>query len=370
MLPTFREIMVDYIPEWARSGEEANRTIEWCQAVGEWFDSYPYADLVNFYKNCNPELVPIEQIQLLADLIGLKITYTNDDEISLRRQLRRAIDWYRIKGTIKSGKVIIYSLGFNIQIFDLWSSNYFDFIRFPRVWLDKSKISGGSSFNLFMDTGLRFDENINMDTFYKTPHLDIVIAGDRYRTFDSIDYMFRTIDFSSLQFKMDEILPAHAVPRYYLEMMGETDESKNAHTIVENKISTVVTDNWLRTFPLLDDGFNMDEGLVFDQTPIFFLEQIKTFKVGRGNVGVTPTFDMLNIEDLAYGGTIKKKEITAEHVDFEIEIPDTISIEQISEIGLFDETFNNMYVLATCPIINKGAFSLIITIRVHYGIKF
>lgn len=366
MANQYTDIMVKYLPEWARSGQYCQRSIQWAQSVGQWFDEYPQTELVNLYKNINPDECPIEQIQLLADTIGLKITQDiSTDEQFLRRQLKQAIDWYKLKGTHKSSKIIAYSVGVNINIIQLWSSDYSYFVRTERTWLDASVL--GSSLSPKMDTGKRFDEGLFLDPFYPTPHLDVVMLGDHYETIEGIDYFIRTSDFNSISTRLDETFPALAVPHYYYELTALTDESKDLYIIPATNVRTLTTDKWIKDLPLLDAGFIMDDGIVFDRTPIVFLDGITSFKLGQGNVGGTINSTILDLADPVYSGVIQSRAYETDQVIFEIEVPDTVDISQVTEFGLYDVSLTSLYVAGVMPIVNKEEFALKITITIKYG---
>jgi P2-related tail formation protein len=69
------------------------------------------------------EKCPDDKLHVISNLIGYPVD--NQDDPNLRRNiLKYAIDFYKVKGTPDSVRILFYTLGFDIDVVPLWTPDY------------------------------------------------------------------------------------------------------------------------------------------------------------------------------------------------------------------------------------------------------
>lgn len=365
----WQELIPSHLPRHYTQGEQGLRWKEWAESWGQWLDQYPQTELEKLPLLDNPYTVPIEFAQNLADLIGLRLsTFLGTEDYKIRRQLVQAVDWYKIKGTYAAVNVILYTANLNARIYDLWTSNYQNFVRMP--WFCTG-IGEGLDGGLYFDSGLYFDEYIDFDIFYKSPHFDIEVELNKPLTVGSTLYLLTRDQFVEAQRLVEVVRPINTVPHWYAHLYAETDESRLAHTITESNVSTTITNNWILNDNALDSGLFMDDDNYFDWTRDDFFDLITKFAVGTGNVGVTPVAAMTGLQTPVIIGDIVDKVIYADRIVFLFDLDAAVDQSALTEFGLFNAAFSEMYVIGTHPAIDKvTGYSLRYEVTVYFGTKY
>lgn len=340
------------VPDYIREGSQ--RWVDLLDSIGKWLDSADgaQAKIDGLLDLINPETVDMRFIQNLADLIKFESSkFLGDDDYIIRRQVRQAVDWYRIKGTYRAINVILYTVGLNAEVYDLYTSNYTNFVRMP--WFCAG-ISDVMDVGLNFDAGLFLDTGINTDVFFKSPHFDVEIELDKYFGTSPTWELLGEDRFSEAEKRVKEVRPVNTVPHYYAHLLAETDESKEPYTKGGSSISAVVTNEWLDSALFLDmPGLYLDDGLVFDFTRNDFFSLVQKFKIGTGNKGVVPDASMTDLANPVYSGDITLRTIYGDRVVFEIQIPQSEVQGGLSEIGLFNNDYSKMYAIAIHPSVDK-----------------
>ena len=76
-------------------------------------------------ETCDPKYLPY-----LAKMLNYELD-DRDDVNSKRTQLRNAVAWYKRKGMEESFRILFYSLGYSINLVELWTRDYKTFFRYP-----------------------------------------------------------------------------------------------------------------------------------------------------------------------------------------------------------------------------------------------
>lgn len=69
----------------------------------------------------------------LAKMLNYPLS-DRDDEQSKRMQLKNAVEWYKRKGLHEGFRILFYSLGYVINLVELWTRDYENFERYPGTW--------------------------------------------------------------------------------------------------------------------------------------------------------------------------------------------------------------------------------------------
>ena len=211
----------------------------------------------------------------LGSLIGVELSdYDTVTEKALRKEVLTAIDWYKLKGTYHAMKLIISSAGLNVNIYDLYTNDYTEFIQ--QEWFVGDE--GENPFGL--DT-----------TYYKSPHfgfeIPLIVV---YNILALGDYLWDDDLFVNVAEKIEKVRPVNTIPHYNLLLSALTDESGNVFKSAGD-VYCRITGNWGYDSKYFDEGgsgdtFDTGEPSVspylFDVDPITFLKSIVHWKLGTG----------------------------------------------------------------------------------------
>jgi hypothetical protein len=334
--------------------------------VGSWLTSV--RELV---KLGNPNSVAdLDFLKNLAQLIGLSLPpedETTEDEI--RRSIAQAIDWYKIKGTYESIQVIALIQKFAVNLFDMYTNDYVNFIL--TEWFVGEENENPPGFD---------------SSYYKSPHFGIEVLLNQVYSASSgggsgasgssaasdsgpsanlweVDYLD---NFASL---VEQTRPVHTVPHYILFLNPKTDEL--GHVIeVDGNIQTRVFADWEFTtkyFDMDSDGspWYFDESSFFDESITSFLYSIDTWYLGTGEGSIssdswTPVSPVLT-------GSIDVADIVIEEEKTSISfiVPRAVEQDGIRELALYT-TEGKLVLGSVFPSIDKGSrVELKITVEIY-----
>lgn len=113
-------------------------------------------DFTNIFDvdTCDAKYLPY-----LAKMINYPLS-DRDNEDSKRTQLRHAVEWYKKKGLHEGFRILFYSLGYAVNLVDLWTRDYQSFYRYPGSWVPSVSKAKAVGNNLVMMTIT--DENKNL----------------------------------------------------------------------------------------------------------------------------------------------------------------------------------------------------------------
>jgi len=321
--------------------DSALRVRELMESIGQWMDENPQAKFTELRDLVNPRVAPLKFIQNLADLISLQISvFSGSEEFRIRRQVEEAVNWYKLKGGYSAVDVIIYTIGLHVTLFDKYTNDYVTFIRVP--W--------------FVTGVLPIDPV--PPGFFKSAHFDLDFQLDE--AFGTLPDLF-LIDSSKLVeagIRIEEVRPVNTVPKFVLAIAPQTDQQQDLpFTFPASLISTVVTNLWITAIQQFDSGLTLDTGLLMDVTPSGFVAGVQKFKLGTGRKNTIPLSSFTDLETPIYTATIDNKFILVDRVVFELIIPKTIDITDITEWGLFNNTLSEMFVVGTHPTVFKDTTS-------------
>jgi len=291
-------------------------------------------------------LVSETYLQNLADLVGLDIV--GDDTTTLlekRRQLILVIEWYKLKGTYKALSYVGYLLGINMTMWDLYTDDYVTFIQEPWFAGYEDENPGGLG-----------------PTYYKSPHIGFEILLNQVYGTGVTSYLFSAILFTNLTTYVELARPINVVPHYTLRLSPETDQT-GAVITVDGNIRTCVIGTWAfsrlyfdatdrdnvianvsdNVITLASDqvvsntpqSVDFDDGKFFDFTDNAFYNQITVWKVGTGSKGIPPANTGWALETIVQTGTVDDIRLYADRIEYEFELPNTLTITGISELGLY-----------------------------------
>jgi len=69
----------------------------------------------------------------LAKMVNYPLS-DRDDVESKRLQIKNAVEWYKRKGLHEGFRILFYSLGYVINLVELWTRDYKSFHRYPGLW--------------------------------------------------------------------------------------------------------------------------------------------------------------------------------------------------------------------------------------------
>ena len=287
--------------------------------VGNWFTKVREIVKLLNVRSIND----IRYLRYLGALIGVE--FPPEDEITVddaKKNIINAIDWYKIKGTYRAVAIIALIQKFAINVYDLWTNDYINFI--PVAWF----------------VGSDGESPIGLDSsYYKSPHFGIeVVLNKIYTPGPGLgDYLWVHGYINNLLQKIEEIRPAHTVPHYVLLLNPKTDEFGNIIT-VEGNIKTKTAGNWEHSTRYLDETANdkiwyTDTGVFLDESATSFIKSIIKWKLGNGGMDVSDSgFDISEV----LTGSIDPDNIiiSNEKITFDFTVPKTYVADGINELSL------------------------------------
>jgi len=308
-----------------------------------------------------------DYLQYLSDLIDLKLVFDSNTTVKeKRRQLVQAIDWYKMKGTYASLLFIGYLLDVELNLWDLYTSDYANFEQ--QAWFaahegDNPGVSDDSS------------------GYYKSPHLGVQIALTKVYDEGSESYLFKAEKFNDLSQYVELTRPVNVVPNYSLSLYGATTI---VATVMELAGEVKTATREILTFPRL----NFDDSLIeanvidtaadnvittgldvviadilgtqvfdaasqnFDQSAEAYYQDITKWSLGTGNIGIPPLDSAFVDGTPVLSGTIDEVDITAVRARYRVTIPTSTVQAGLTELTLL-LTDNTKVLDCTFPNIDK-----------------
>jgi len=186
------------------------------------------------------------------------------------------------------------------------------------------------------------------------------------------------------------VRPVNTVPQYSLLFTGETTQDNVTYTSPGN-IKVATTSVWVSSTENFDSGsdtfnsstafnsaittFNavtneFDNRQNFDYTLTSFYNSIAIWKLGTGNKGVDPSISGFALQNIVATGNIPTPTIYSDHASYIVNVPNNITQEGISELGLYlnPGSGGTIEVGCTFPNINLVAgMQLQIIINVYFN---
>lgn len=272
----------------------------------------------------SPNTVSSRQyLRYLGALIG--VTFPPEDESTeeeIRKILAQALDWYKLKGTYESTRIIAMTQSFGVNIFDMYTDDYSTFVLTD--WF-----VGGENEN---PPGLGV-------TYYKSPHFGVEVRLNQIRIVGSQNYLWYGSWLDNFAQQIEDTRPIHTVPHYILLLNPKTDEYR--HKIeVSGGIKTKLTSGWqfsTKYFDMVGSGqaWTFDSGaMTFDSSETAFIQSITKWTLGTG--AMIDNSAGPQIQHAVLTGTIDVADITidSEKYQFEFIIPKSVIESGITELGL------------------------------------
>jgi hypothetical protein len=362
--------LIQLVPEKFRGSVLLN---EYLDEVGLFVGSW-LSKIDNMLELSNPNTVGDKYIGYLADMINFSLTRGETTSLTeLRRQLNQAVDWYKIKGTYQSFKIAAYICGYGLNIYDMYTKDYVNFI--PKPWFTATEAGENP-------------EGLD-SSYYKSPHIGLeiplnIVHGTKLWEVNFLEPFDKYVE---------EVRPANTVPHYSILLNPETDESEDVRVNPGNIKTRVMVDwNFTRLyFNALSDSrvidhlsqlvhdnaneqvrsyytqiINFDNSFIFDYSEDAFIANITKWKLGNGNKGRSPDeLGIVDLENVVLSGDIETIEIHKEYLDFKFTVPKATVQDGISELGLYLTNNTTITVMALFPDIDKGNdVDLHVTVRV------
>lgn len=324
------------VPEKYRSSEVMTALLDELEVLfGEHVD-----DIDGLLDLLNPETVPNDYMQYLADLLGTTLTSEdNATEAQRRTELVQAVDWIKLKGTYQSIKVIGLALGLTLSVADMYCSSSLD--------LETNYNNGDFVLEDWFIGHYAGDNPPDLDsTYIKSPHFGIQVKLNvKYPLTTTWIYAYLWIPemFSNLDTYVEKTRPIHTVPHYYLLMEPEADDN-NQETEVDGEIKTAILGSWTTTKQYFDagvlgsgEGLNFDDGNNFDLSQDAFYNGISKWVLGTGSKGSSPVesgWSDIETPVSALTGTVDDIRIYTDRIEWEILVP-AQTCYSISELGLY-----------------------------------
>lgn len=265
----------------------------------------------------------VQYLRFLGALIGVTFPPEDDStEEEIRKILAQALDWYKLKGTYESTRIVALTQSFGVNIFDMYTDDYSTFILTD--WF-----VGGENEN---PAGLGA-------TYYKSPHFGIEVRLNQARVIGSQSYLWYGSWLDNFAQQIEDTRPVHTVPHYILLLNPKTDEYR--HKIeVSGGIKTKLTSGWqfsTKYFDMVESGdsWTFDSGgMVFDSSETAFVQSITKWTLGTG--AMIDSSSGPAIQHAVLTGTIDISDIVidSEKYQFEFIVPKTTIQSGITELGL------------------------------------
>ena len=189
----------------------------------------------------------------IAAILGYDLN-RGDSVESQRRQLKTAVGWYKVKGTHESFKILFYSLGYTIDLWELWTEDYSTFHKFlPSLPATVPDDVPPDNLDLIENGG----------TWYRSPHfaIEFTALGPPNLTPEGLRY---------IESRISQIRPAHTVLEYLRYVLSMTE---NYEIQSENYYTTIkfpwLDDGWYTGYCSVPDTVYVRSGDLFPNYPIF-----------------------------------------------------------------------------------------------------
>lgn len=203
-----------------------------------------------------------QYLPYIATILGYDLN-RSDSTASQRRQLKNAVAWYKVKGTFESFKILFYSLGYKINLLELWTEDYVTFV---------SSLPANYGIHVGLPTytdnadavppdDVRLIENGG--TFYRTPHFAIDFANiftAPNLTAEGLRYILNRISL---------IRPAHTVLEYLKFLLGMCDDVDFTDEYHNTAEFVFVDDGWFAGYCVIGDPVYVRSGDLFPTFPLF-----------------------------------------------------------------------------------------------------
>ena len=323
----------------------------------------------------------------LGSLTGVQFIDADDNDTSkLRKQIIQAVDWYKLKGTYDSIKVV---------------SNILKYYNDPDYAYVKDMYFTGEYASFVEADWFYGDEDENPDglgaTYYKSPHfgyrVPLIVEYDQDQELESgsatYPYLWNNTEYEAFLKYVDLIRPINTVPHFAIVALPSVDDSEIF--VTDNSLSApggdvTLSNGGYAARRLIDYTTNPklyfdeshtggrtvlfdDNDYVFDQLDTGFINDVTSWVLGDGNKYLTQTeralrlleedFDIENVTASgsfsAVGTSARALEIvvTGNIVTFIIELDDGVAYDNISECGLY--IGSELVLAALFPDIDKGA---------------
>ena len=283
----------------------------------------------------------------LAALIGVKLPPEDEsDVVEIRKILANAVEWYKVKGTYRSIELIALLQSFSINLYDMYTNDYVNFILTD--WF----------------VGEENENPTGLDaTYYKSPHFGLEVILNQVYTEGSLRYLWYNTYLDNLAEQIEETRPVHTVPHFLILLNPKTDEKGNIIE-VSGEIKTKVTSNWQFGIKYFDavgsaNAWSFDTGIFeFDTDETSFIKSINKWVLGTGNYPADLGSTATSVEVPVLTGTIDAADITIEDdfYSFEFIVPKNIVQYNISELGLYlPGAPDQLMILSAFPKINKSS---------------
>ena len=350
--------LLPLVPEKFRDSDILKLYIRYAgQYVGSW-----QSKIDDIEKLLNPNTVGDTYIQYLADLIFLTVTENENSTLEdLRKQVRQAMDWYRVKGTYESLNIAAYMNGVDVNIYDFYTTDYLT------IWSPQEWWAGDEGEN---PPGLS-------SAYYKSAHFGIEYVLNQVFQPGSDQYLWRGNLFTNLQEYVERLRPVNTVPHYILKAAPETTESGEVET-VPGEIQCAVLGDWdvtRKNFDMWylssDDEWNFDndayggDKVYFDQAYDTFLTDTNRWVVGTGNKGGSPGDTGFTIENPVANGIVNNINVYSDRTEYDFIVGPGLDITGVSEIGLYSSDGLILRIGCTCPdidLISSVELRVVITV--------
>ena len=220
------------------------------ELISEEFDNFTKERLDSKYELIDPELIPLEFVDLYASDYGEKLDrqYSTSGTY-LRRQLQNIVSKIKSKSLPDMVYYLLYTFNFTGGLFNLWTSDYNTFLRQPLdyhsgvlysdtgLYSDTSYLAGGS------------DENaISSDNLFPTAHFSIVLYLNKTQLLSQSSFLWERVYLDYFKSLLDERRGVKQVPHYTLQLTGTATNDTNVTEIFNSEGSWIasmnVTSNW------------------------------------------------------------------------------------------------------------------------------
>lgn len=287
----------------------------------------------------NPYTVDEVYAVYLAQLIGLDLEVTATTTIQeIRGKLATAVDWYKIKGTYQSLLIAIYMSGFRVNLYDMYTADYLNFVKVAWFVGEQGENPGGLG-----------------PEYYKSAHFGVEVVLDRLYGSGYDVYLWRLQMSASVEQTVQGISPISTVPHITLLLNPIVREDGAVYTTPE-RVKTILTPDWTSNHIFFDDGNSFDDGHFFDYTDEAFLPSIRQWVVGSGSKGLSPDIPGFALGTPETSGDVESVTQYPDRIEIEILIPSGDQYTDLSELAVYSDITGTPVLFATFPDVAKSTY--------------
>jgi len=231
--------LLRYLPESFKVLDKTEDLTQFLEVFALSADEF-YCFIKDFTTIFDPDTCSPKYLKFLAHLINYPLNTRGFDSttpavrdaaiLRARTQLKEAVEVYKRKGMKEAFQILFYSLGYYIELVELWTENYISFHE------------------EVPSTGMMYDPVTNTSGWFKSPYFGIRLVSINQQTVCTTDgsgqpWSFTTEDFSEILEAIHRVRPVNTV-LWWIEYNMDLCDIYEFTDITDGTLEPVPTDKF------------------------------------------------------------------------------------------------------------------------------